>query len=100
MQTSSAKSPLIFVGRVSAALAGGYAFCWGFVALGVACLYAFGMAFHDAEFLCSTLAFLLYVAVFIWAFAAPDVRRVWLVLAGGGALMAAIASLIQHTMVS
>ncbi len=74
---------------------GGYAFCWGFVALGVAGLYALGMAFHDAEHLSSILAFLIYVAVFLWAFAARSLVRAWVVLLGGGAVMAGAASLIQ-----
>lgn len=81
--------------RALAAILGGYAFCWGFVALGVAGLYALGMAFHDAEHLSSILAFLVYVAVFLWAFAARSLVRVWVVLVGGGALMAGAASLIQ-----
>lgn len=88
-------SRLAALWRALAAILGGYAFCWGFVALGVAGLYALGMAFHDAEHLSSILAFLVYVAVFIWAFAARSLVRVWVVLLGGGALMAGAASLIQ-----
>jgi hypothetical protein len=88
-------SRLAALWRALAAIGGGYAFCWGFVALGVAGLYALGMAFHDAEHLSSILAFLVYVAVFLWAFAARSLVRVWVVLLGGGALMAGAASLIQ-----
>src|SRR5690606_26613262 len=98
MQTSNSTLPSV-LWRIAAAVAGGYAFCWGFIALGVACLFALGMAFHDAESLSSMLAFLVYIGVFIWAFAAPNLNRVWLVLAGGGALMAATASLIQFILV-
>lgn len=82
-------------GRVLAALVGGYAFCWGFIALAVAGLFAAGLPFHDGEHLASMLAFLLYLGVFLWAFAARSLARVWLVLAGGGAAMAALASLWQ-----
>ncbi len=82
-------------GRVLAALLGGYAFCWGFIALGIAALFAVGMEFHDAEHLASMLAFLLYVGVFLWAIAARSLARVWLVLLGGGATMAALASVWQ-----
>ena len=82
-------------GRVAAALLGGYAFCWGFIALGVAGLYALGMPFHDAEQLSSMLAFILYLVVFLWAFTARRLLPVWGVLAGGGALMAGVASLLQ-----
>ena len=85
--------------RIAAAVLGGYAFCWGFVALGMAGLFALGMSFHDAEHLCAMLAFLLYVTVFCWAFATRSLARVWAVLAGGAALMAGAASLLQMTLV-
>ncbi len=91
--------PSALLWRIVAAVGGGYAFCWGFVALGVASLFALGMEFHDAESLSSMLAFLVYVASFIWAFAAPSLSRVCLVLFGGAALMAAAASVIQHLLV-
>ena len=74
-------------------------FAWGFIALGVAGMFAVGMSFHDAEHLFSMLALLLYLGVFLWSFAAREMRQVWLVLVGGGALMTALASLIQHALV-
>ncbi len=86
---------LSVVGHVLAAIFGGYAFCWGLIALGVAGLYALGMSFHDAEHLSSILAFLVYVMAFLWAFTARSLLRVWAVLAGGGVLMAVLASLLQ-----
>ena len=82
-------------GRILVAFTGGYALCWGFIALGVAGLYALGMSFHDAEHLSSILAFLVYVMAFLWAFTARSLLRVWAVLAGGGVLMAVLASLLQ-----
>ncbi len=85
--------------RTAAAVLGSYAFCWGFVALGMAGLFALGMSFHDAEHLSTMLAFLLYLATFCWAFAARSMARVWAVLAGGAALMAGAASLLQMAMV-
>ena len=85
--------------RIAAAVLGGYAFTWGFIALGMSGLFALGMSFHDAEHLSAMLAFLVYVAVFCWAFAARSLPRVWLVLAGGGALMAGAGSLIQMALV-
>ena len=88
-------SRLAALWRTLAAILGGYAFCWGFIALGVAGFYALGMAFHDAEHLSSILAFLVYLVVFLWAFAARSLVRVWVVLLGGGAFMAGAASLIQ-----
>ena len=89
---------LAVVLRTAAGVLGGYAFCWGFIALGMALLFAAGMPFHDAEHLLSMLAFLLYVGLFCWAFIARRMARVWLVLAGGGALMAGAASLVQMAM--
>jgi len=88
------------LGRVAAALLGGYAFCWGFIALGVAGMYRLGMPFHDAEHLSEMLAFLVYLGVFLWAFAARSLPRVWAVLAGGGAVMAGSATLLQSLLVT
>lgn len=78
-----------------AAVLGGYAFTWGFISLGVAGLFAVGMEFHDAENLASMLGLLLFLALFLWVFSERNLKRIWLTLAGGGALMTALASLIQ-----
>ena len=86
--------------RIGAAVFGGYAFCWGFIALAMAGLYGLGMKFHDAEHLASILGLLIYLVVFCWAFVTRSVARAWIVLAGGGAAMAAAASLLQHAIVS
>ncbi|MFC4819090.1 iron uptake protein [Dokdonella ginsengisoli] len=86
--------------RIATAVLGGYVFCWGFIALAVAGLYALGMAFHDAEHLGAILAFLLYLTVFCWAFVTPNLPRAWIALAGGGAAMAAAASWLQHFLVA
>ncbi len=91
-------SRLHIVARIAAAMLGGYAFCWGFVALFIASMFAAGMPFHDAESLSYMLAFLLFLGLFLWAFAARSLARVWGVLAGGGALMSAAAWLIQRTL--
>lgn len=82
--------------RIAAALLGGYAFTWGFVSLGVAVTFAAGMAFHDAEHMSYLLGFLIYLVAFLWAFAARSLKRVWAVLAGGGAAMAVAASCVQY----
>lgn len=91
--------PLPLASRIAAAILGGYAFCWGFVALGLAGFYAAGMPFHDAEQLSAILGVLLFLVVFCWTFAARRVGRVWLVQLAGGASMAAAAALIQRAMV-
>lgn len=85
--------------RIAASLLGGYAFVWGFIALMHAALYALGMPFHDAEALASILGFLTYLTVFLWGFAARNLNHVWLLLAGGGATMAIVASLIQRSLI-
>lgn len=94
LTASASRSALVL--RIAAGVLGGYVFCWGFLALAAAGLYALGMAFHDAEHLGAILAFLLYVATFCWAFVTPSLRHAWVALAGGGAAMAAAASWLQH----
>ncbi|PTT93405.1 iron uptake protein [Pelomonas sp. HMWF004] len=97
MGTSALRSQrkLALVARITVAILGGYAFCWGFIALSLAGLYAGGMGFHDAEHLSSIVGLLLYLVVFCWAFVAR-LDRACLVLLGGAALMASAAQLLQR----
>lgn len=81
--------------RIAAATVGGYAFAWGLIAAGMGLLFAAGMEFHDAEFLSSLLGVLAFLAAFLWTFAARRMWRVWVVLLGGGALLAGVGSLVQ-----
>lgn len=92
-------SRLNVVSRIAAGVLGGYAFSWGFIALAMGLLFAARMEFHDAETLSTIVGLLLFLAVFLWAFTARSVKTVWLVLAGGGALMAGAASLVQSALV-
>ncbi|MDC8773462.1 iron uptake protein [Roseateles albus] len=87
-------------GRIAAAALGGYAFCWGFIALGLALLYGAGLGFHDAEHIASMLGLLLFLGVFCWAFAARSLEQVWVILAGGGVLMSGGAALVQRSLVA
>lgn len=87
MTTARPGLPLIF--RVGAALIGGYAFVWGFTSLIVAGTLAVGGDYDEGLTLAYMLAFLVYVAVFLWSFASQHLARVWLSLAGGGAAMTA-----------
>jgi CHASE1-domain containing sensor protein len=41
---------------------------------------------------------LVFLGVFLWAFSARSLARVWLVLAGGGALMTGAAWLVQRAL--
>ena len=88
------------INRVSAALFGGYAFAWGFAAFFVAGLVGLGIDFHEAETAAMLLAFILYLCLFIWAFAAANLARVWTVLGGGAVLMVVAAWGLQHYLVS
>ncbi len=94
-----AVTPLNIVSRIGAGVLGGYAFTWGFIALLVGVGFAAQMEFHDAEALGYILGFLIFLVAFLWAFCAESVGRVWLVLAGGGALMTGAAWLVQQALV-
>jgi hypothetical protein len=84
--------------RVAAGLLGGYAFVWGFTTLIIAVALAIGTDYHEAERLAYLLAFLVFLGVFLWAFASSRVLRVWLVLAGGGAAMTGAAWILTHSL--
>lgn len=82
------------IARIGAAILGGYAFTLGFVTVVIAGLVVAGLGFGHAWMLAMAFAFLLDLGVFYWALAARSVLRVWLVLTGGGALMAGVALLV------
>ncbi|MGR4895484.1 iron uptake protein [Stenotrophomonas sp. LARHCG68] len=104
-QVSTASAPpaasrrLQVLPRILAAILGGYVFAWGTVALTTSALFAVKLAFHDAEFLGALVGLLAYLGAFLWAIATHHVARLWMVLVGGGALMAAAASLLQSRLV-
>jgi len=89
MATATQSSLHVF-SRLCAGIFGSYAFTWGFIALGASSLIVTGTEFHEAASLTSMLGFLIYLAAFCWAFAAASITRVWVVLAGGGALMTVV----------
>lgn len=82
------------VSRVAAAVLGGYGFVWGFTTLAITSCMALGATYGDAQTGAYLLAFLVFVAAVLWAFATRSVWRAWGVLAGGGALMTGIAWLL------
>jgi len=86
--------------RLAAALLGGYAFTWGLVALGVASMVALGVDFHEAEKALLLLAFLVFLPLFLWAFAATSLARVWAVLGGGAVFMTAVAWGLQRVLLA
>jgi len=81
-------------------LSGSYAFTWGFTALGVAGLVALGVDFHEAETTLLLLAFLVFLPLFLWGFAAACFTRVWVVLFGGAVFMAAAAWGLQRVLLA
>jgi hypothetical protein len=96
MATETVANSRLIVGRVAASLLGGYAFTWGFITLGIALLIAVGMPYDDAYSLTMMLAFLVFLGVFFWSFAAAGLTRIWSVLTGGGAVMTATAWVLSH----
>lgn len=82
--------------RVTAAVAGAYAFAWGVVAFGAQLGVWAGLAPAEAVMAFSLLALLLLPAVVLWAFAVPDAVTGWLLLGGGGAVMTVISLLARE----
>ena len=91
--------PMHIASRVAASLLGGWAFTWGFAALGITALAALGTDYEEAHTAVMLVAFLVFLAVFCWSFAAASLVRVWAVLAGGAAVMTASAWLLQRALV-
>ena len=89
----------IYLSRIAAAVLGGYAFTWGFTTLGIAGLVALGMEYHDAEAGTLILAFLVFLGMFLWAFAAASLARVWVVVAGGAAVMIGAGLALQQALI-
>ena len=92
----ASRNPGGVAARIGAAILGGYAVTLGFVAIVIAGLVEVGLDFGHAWMLAMVFAFLLDLAVFCWALVAHSVIRVWLVLAGGGAVMTGAALLVAH----
>jgi hypothetical protein len=83
--------------RIGAALLGGYALVWGFVTLTISGLVALGEDFDDAWMLAMMLGFVLYLAVFLWAFAVRSLWRAWMLPLVCGGLMTGAAMLISRS---
>ncbi|MET0535655.1 MAG: iron uptake protein [Steroidobacter sp.] len=97
MPATATISSAHILSRVLASLLGGWVFVWGCATLGVGLAVLAGVSYSEALELAYLLAFLLFLAVFCWAFAAASLLRVWLVLGGGGALMSVVAWAITRT---
>lgn len=94
----SAPKPTHIVLRIASALLGGYVFVWGVASFGITGLVALGVAYDQARTSLMLLAFLVFLFVFLWAFAAASLTRVWVVLVGGGAALTAAAWALQRSL--
>lgn len=86
--------------RLAGVLVGSFGFTWGFVALGVAGLTTLGVDYHEAEVGLMLLAFLVFLPLFLWAFASPRQGWVMALLFGGAALMTASAWALQRALLA
>jgi len=86
------------ISRVAASLFGGWAFVWGFVTLAITALVALGQPFDEAHTAAMLLAFVVFLVVFCWSFAASSLGRVWVVLGGGALLMTGAGWLLQSAL--
>lgn len=87
------------ISRIAASLLGGWAFVWGFATLAITGQVALGQPYDEARTAAMLLAFLVFLTVFCWSFAAASLARVWSVLAGGAALMAGCAWFLQSKLI-
>ena len=85
------------VSRIAAAVLGGYAFAWGFTTLLIAVALGLRLPYGDAQTTAYLLAFLVFLAVFLWSFAARRVAVVWSVHAGGGTAMKGRAGFLTQS---
>ncbi len=85
--------------RTVVSLLGSYTFVWGFLTLGIAASVAAGAAYEEAYTGFKLLAFLLYLALFLWSFATKYLLRGSLILFGGGAAMTALALILQNQLI-
>ncbi len=99
MATETLAVPRLVFLRIAASLLGGYVFTWGFATLAIGLLSLVGLSFGDAYNLTMMLAFLVFLTVFCWTFAAGSVAQVWAVLTGGGAVMTGVAWSISRFLV-
>jgi hypothetical protein len=81
-------------------LAASFGFTWGFVALGVAGLATLGMDYHESEKGLMLLAFVVFLTLFLWAFASARPARALVLLGAGAAGMTAAAWALQRAVLA
>lgn len=97
---ASTSSKWLLALRIFLAIVGNCTFSWGFVACGAAALVGLGAEFHDAEAAMLMLGLLVFLAVFMWCFAARSVLRVCAVLVPGAVVLNIAAMLLQRAILS
>lgn len=97
MTRASSPAPLQVASRLAAAFLGSYGFVSGAIAAGVSLLVHAGHSLDEARALLHLLAFPLFVACAVWAVCSSSIGRVWMTLAGGGALMLGSAWLLNRS---
>jgi hypothetical protein len=88
---ATASQRLNVASRFAAALLGGYAFAFGFVAICSLAGFAAGLRFSDSQTLAWMLGVAVYLVALLWAFTPRSTGLVWSVLGGGGLVMGAAA---------
>jgi hypothetical protein len=89
------KPSLLITTRTLLAILGGYAFSAATsAALAVALARLAGMDRSEAVLLAAMLAFVVYLVVLLWAFTAPRLGRVAVVLVGGALACQAVIRLL------
>ncbi|MEE2729358.1 MAG: iron uptake protein [Pseudomonadota bacterium] len=82
--------------RVVLAVLGCYVFSWFFAAAGLAALCLAGVDFHDAEKTMMMLAPLVYLGMFLWAFADRSLARVCILIVVGSIILAWVARALEN----
>lgn len=77
--------------RFAAAILGGYAFAFGFVAICSLAGFSAGLRFSESETLARMMGIVVYLVSLLWAFTPRSNTFVWTVLGGGGVAMGAAA---------
>lgn len=84
------------LGRFAGAIAGGYVFTYGFVAMATLAGFAMGLRYLEARTLAWLACFIVYLAAILWAFTERSLMRVWLVLGIGGLALCGSAWLLSR----
>lgn len=77
----------LMVSKVAVSVVGGLLFVWGSFLLSLALTVRAGYDYGEMQSMLGMLSIVVYPAAFVWSYVSRNQRLVWLVLAGGGALM-------------